>query len=384
MAETSTQPTTTGNRGGVARIANCLSQLLAGGDMSDVQFVVGRDYGWLILSARSDVFHAMFNGNLAEPLYIYTEFATTLTPDNVLQTLHCADKYGLPSLVARCLGFVQHKLRMENFLDILEKMVRYKCSTPKIMEKCLLRIDESSEKVWQSEQFCAIGQETLQIILQRDALSADENTIYSAVERWATSAFHRKNIEASSANRRAELGAALYLVRFPVMTEAQLLDGPAKTGLLLQSELRDIFHYKHAADKPQLLFPVNSRQDESPAEGVIKWTIADIRELKTTQIYSACTTVRKLQWKIAVRKVIIAKEVTVFGYFLRCSGHAKWASWTCHADAELHLLPWKTETAPLKAELSQCRFSKEENDWGFSDFIHLEVGYFILVKVLLH
>ncbi|XP_055348258.1 uncharacterized protein LOC129595318 [Paramacrobiotus metropolitanus] len=41
------------------------------------------------------------------------------------------------------------------------------------------------------------------------------------------------------------LGPALSLVRFPLLTDAQLADGPIESGLLLLNELRDIYVHKH-------------------------------------------------------------------------------------------------------------------------------------------
>ncbi|XP_055350034.1 BTB/POZ domain-containing protein 2-like [Paramacrobiotus metropolitanus] len=68
-----------------------------------------------------------------------------------------------------------------------------------------------------------------------------------------------KHMDASSANRREVLGQALFLIRFPLLTDTQLLDGPLQSGLLLQSEGWDIYHFKFADIKPPLSFSTEPR-----------------------------------------------------------------------------------------------------------------------------
>ncbi|XP_055350806.1 BTB/POZ domain-containing protein 3-like [Paramacrobiotus metropolitanus] len=386
-----------GNRGEATKLAECMKQVLACGDMSDVQFAVGRDYGAVrifpahrvIMGARSDVFHKMFFGsipeNCAAPVdipdilpdafsnmlsYIYTDTVKTLSKDNVFQTLVCADKYDIPSLMEKCTRFIMDNLDTDNCLEHLEKIIRHKCTAPRVTKKCLRLIDESAEGIWLSDHFLALGQETLQSILQRDTLAADEDTIYWAVEKWASSACKQRNMEASAVNRREILGPALHLIRFPLLTEAQLMDGPAETGLLLHSELLDIVRFKHAAVKPELPFCTVPRQNDLRTEGIINFTVPDIRKLDETHTLSDPITVRKLPWRILVKKHI--KEGSPYlGYFVWCGGSPKSASWKCQADAELRLLPWKEGVATVKNSLSHA-FCQKVIDFGYPDFISFQ------------
>ncbi|XP_055350032.1 BTB/POZ domain-containing protein 1-like [Paramacrobiotus metropolitanus] len=187
-------------------------------------------------------------------------------------------------MVAMCADFILKELSVSNCLEALESAVRYSYAAPGILEKCLCLIYKSSKTVWESEQFCAIGQDELHTILQRDSLTASEDIIWSSVDKWATNMCKQKHMEASSANRREMLGPMLFLIRFPLLTDTQLLDGPVQTGLLLQSEAWDIYHYKHADVKPPLPFPTEPRQyvDVEGVEGVINYTIPDVRMLAET------------------------------------------------------------------------------------------------------
>ncbi|XP_055350760.1 BTB/POZ domain-containing protein 2-like [Paramacrobiotus metropolitanus] len=378
------------NPGSVTKIGDCIKPLLVSGDLSDVQFAVGRGYGptkifpahRLIMSVRSAVFRAMFFGSMSDnctaPIdipdilpeafanllsYIYTDAVADFTEDNVFDTLKCADKYDLPLLLAMCTSFALQTLNINNCLDILDNAVQYAAAAPSIPKKCLRLIDESPETIWESEQFCAIGLEALRLILQRDTLTANECTISRAVDRWATNMCTQRNMEASSVNRREVLGQTLYLIRFPLLSDAQLADGPARIGLLLQSEALDIYLYKHADIKPQLPFPTEPRQNVR-AQGVLNYTIPNVRKLSEASTFSEPVAVRKLLWGISARKETQgADESAALSLCLWCSGYPESPSWMCQVNAEMRLLPWKPETAPIKRKFAKV-FGKNRRCWG--------------------
>ncbi|XP_055349985.1 BTB/POZ domain-containing protein 3-like [Paramacrobiotus metropolitanus] len=372
-----------------------MEQLLFCGELSDVQFAVGRDYGTVkifpalraILSIRSAVFRTMFYGSVPEncstPIdisdihpeafanmisYVYTDDVKELTLDNVFHTLGCADKYDLSHLVFKCTDFVLRALNSNNCLDMLNGAVQYGIRAPEILEKCLCLIDQSAETVLKSENFCEIGPEALRLILQRDTLTANEDTICSSVDKWAASECSRRNMDDSSGNRREVLGQTLFLIRFPLLTDVQLLDGPAQSGLLLQSEGWDIYRYKNATIKPQLPFHTEPRQNVS-AEGIIDYTIPDVRELEKRGMVSDPITVRKMLWSIEVERDP-EYDVPKMVFYLRCSGCPKMTYWTCRARGEMRLLPWKTGIAPIKKYVGEL-FRKDSSCWGHA-FLTME------------
>ncbi|XP_055347898.1 BTB/POZ domain-containing protein 6-B-like [Paramacrobiotus metropolitanus] len=264
-------------------------ETLVSGDLSDVQFSVGGDFGEAklfkahkyILSIRSPVFYAMFHGSMAESgpqvdipdcmpdafanmlSYLYTDTVENLTADNVVPTLRCADKYDLPQLATVCLEFVETRMNIGECLVTLERAVQWNADD--IVEKCLRLVERHCDVIVQTEQFTAIAQDTLKMILQRSALAADEHDIYLAVERWAVEACKRSNLEPSGINRRAMLGDALCLVRFPLLNGVQLTAGPAKSGLLLDSELLNIFLHQNGGVPNQLPFS-QERRSRSTAQ----------------------------------------------------------------------------------------------------------------------
>ncbi|XP_055350946.1 uncharacterized protein LOC129597434 isoform X2 [Paramacrobiotus metropolitanus] len=134
----------------VPGITSLLKHVLTNGQLGDVQFSVGRDHGEVkiftahkfILSLNSDVFDAMFNGQLAETgpepigipeilpeafdimlMYMYTGSAEEqLGTQNVFQTVYCADKYNLPVLLELSLKFLNSQLKLTNCLEYLENV----------------------------------------------------------------------------------------------------------------------------------------------------------------------------------------------------------------------------------------------------------------------
>ncbi|XP_055347118.1 BTB/POZ domain-containing protein 3-like [Paramacrobiotus metropolitanus] len=198
-----------------------LKQTFASGELSDVCFAVGRDFGnaqnfpahKLILSIRSAVFRTMFYGSLPENCdkaisipdihpdafanmlsFVYTEAVENLTSDNVFATMSCADKYDLPQLVRICSDFIGSHLNAETCLATLQQAVSWHADS--IVEKCMGVLEANTVAILQSDQFTAISQDTLKSILQSDTLSAKEHAVYLAVERWASAACARNALDA--------------------------------------------------------------------------------------------------------------------------------------------------------------------------------------------
>ena len=61
--------------------------------------------------------------------------------------------------------------------------------------------------------------------------------------RWAEAACRRQELPASPENMRAQLGVALNLVRFPLMSVEEFAAGPAQSGVLTDREVVQLFLY---------------------------------------------------------------------------------------------------------------------------------------------
>ncbi|XP_055347784.1 BTB/POZ domain-containing protein 6-like [Paramacrobiotus metropolitanus] len=286
-------------RGVAARVKHSLVT----GERSDVQFHVGREHGEVqtfrahkyVLSISSAVFDTMFYGAMAADAaskeesdgvddarnkdeleipeilpeafgnmlsFMYTDCVENLSEENAFQTLYCAQKYDLPLLSEQCTAFLLRQLKAENCLLNLENAMFLDAES--VVEKCLEFVDGAGQAVLQSEQLVAVKHATLALIVNRNSLDVDENVVYTAVEKWAKEFCKQKDLEPTPENLREVLGEILRCVRFPLMTDRQLADGPVKCGLLSRDELWDIYEWKHAAVKPQLAFPSAPRQPVAP------------------------------------------------------------------------------------------------------------------------
>ncbi|XP_055348169.1 BTB/POZ domain-containing protein 3-like [Paramacrobiotus metropolitanus] len=264
-----------------------MKEMLFSGHLSDVHCVVGRDFGGtkefhahkVILAARNPVFHTMFFGSLPENgnksidipdmmpdafanmlgfLYADADDLENLNVDNIVSTLVCADKYDVPRLTKICSDFIANHLSVNNCLTMLERALEWNADS--VVQKCLDLVDAKSDPVLRSDPFTAIRPAALRMILQRSTLTAEENAVYMAAERWAAAACACNDLEASAVNRRQMLGDALFLVRFPLMTPSQLADGPGQSGLLNAAEIASLFMHHNANVKPAALaFPTERR-----------------------------------------------------------------------------------------------------------------------------
>ncbi|XP_055355153.1 BTB/POZ domain-containing protein 6-like [Paramacrobiotus metropolitanus] len=280
----------TERRGAIGVLAQRMKRMLTSGELSDVEFAVGRQYGPVkvfsahknILCNSSDVFYTMICTSNTEPCplvihfpdipseafanllnYVYSDSLENITADNVFPTLHCADKFGLPFLVDACCDYIGKHLNVDNCLAMLDNANRWTPTSDTILEKCLETVDGFGDAILRSEKFSSIGHESLKMILHRSTLAADENVVYTAVHKWAAQTCEERSLEPSPANLREVLGAALFLVRFPLLNDVALAVGPVQTGLLLPTEVRDIFLHKHALEKPALPFRAEKRHQRS-------------------------------------------------------------------------------------------------------------------------
>ncbi|XP_055335897.1 BTB/POZ domain-containing protein 6-B-like [Paramacrobiotus metropolitanus] len=257
------------------KLADFIQQMWLSGDLFDVHFTVGREFGQtrdfaahkFVLAARSSVLRAMFYGSLSEKCetaldipdihpeafgnllsFAYADTVENLTDDNVLATMRCADKYYMPQLMAVCSEFLVSHLNLENCLAFLDEAIQWHAEG--VVRQCLELVDVKSYEIFQSQQFTAISPEALQMILQRSTLIVNEFVLYLATEKWAAATCARNNMDPSGANLRRMLGDAVFLIRFPLLTRTQLAGGPALRGLLSESEISSIIMYHREAVPP--------------------------------------------------------------------------------------------------------------------------------------
>ena len=189
--------------------------------------------------------------------YLYCD-EISLEADNVLATLYAAKKYIIPHLARACVEYLETNLDSSNACMLLNHSLLF--DEPELMQRCWNVIDIQTEEVLQSDSFIDIDHKTLEAILSRDSLDANEADLFVAATRWAEAECTRQGRDTSPHECREVLGEALYLLRFPTMTPRDFADGAGKSGILDMQEINDLLFHLTATDKPKLMFPTTCRK----------------------------------------------------------------------------------------------------------------------------
>ncbi|XP_046364322.2 BTB/POZ domain-containing protein 6-B-like [Haliotis rufescens] len=244
--------------------------------MADIHFVVGTEpvvekipAHKYVLATGSSVFFAMFFGGLAdkteeiiipdvEPVafrnllrYLYCD-EIKLEADIVLSTLYAAKKYIVPHLAKACVRFLETSLSARNACVLLSQGRLFE--EVELMQRCWEVIDAQAEEALKSDGFTDIDYKTLETILSRETLNAQEIHIFSAVSRWAEAECRRQEQDVTPDNCRLVLGSCLNLIRMPAMTIEEFANGPAQSRILTLEETNDLFLHFTARVKPKLPF----------------------------------------------------------------------------------------------------------------------------------
>ncbi|KAJ1359017.1 BTB/POZ domain-containing protein 2, variant 2 [Parelaphostrongylus tenuis] len=263
--------------------------------LADVYFIVGKDdmrqripAHKFILSVGSVVFDAMFNGGLTpqnsrDPLeielpdvevpafrsllrFLYSD-EVEIGPESVITTLYTAKKYAVPAMESACVEFLKQSLGADNAFMLLTQARLF--DEQQLAKLCLEIIDKNTYDALNGEGFTDIDLDTLCVVLARDTLRIREAQLFQAVVRWSTEECARRGLEATTENRRAVLGHAVQLIRFPLMTIEEFAQSAAQSGLLTDREVVNLFLYFTVNPKPSIGFNDNPRCSVAGKELVV-------------------------------------------------------------------------------------------------------------------
>ena len=178
--------------------------------------------------------------------------------DTILPTLYAAKKYIMPHLAKACVEYLETNIDASNACLLLSQSRIFE--EPDLEQRCLDFIDFRGEEALQSDSFSDIDYQTLEQIWSRDTLVAKETSIFAAVRRWAEAECTRQGRDVDPEQCREVLGDALYLLRFPTMTQHEFADGAAQSGLLNNQEIVGVFFFFSDIHTPKLQFPTIYRK----------------------------------------------------------------------------------------------------------------------------
>ncbi|XP_041373225.1 BTB/POZ domain-containing protein 2-like [Gigantopelta aegis] len=259
-------------------ITQCLRYSLENKVLTDVTFKVGREQNIvqahrLILSIRSCVFEAMFNGPLAEQdeivipdveldlfekflKYLYTD-DVTMDFANATGLLYLSKKYDVKTLEQLCLTYLSSSMKSDNACLIMEHAHFYE--EKNLKEETLTYILENGDAALKSAGVAYLCRECLVEIIQAEELNADEKSVFESVVTWSKRACKKQNKQLTPDNRREVLGEAMKHVRFPLLDQKYFVKNVVPMNVLTDAERLKIFTYWVCPDEDISPFSADQR-----------------------------------------------------------------------------------------------------------------------------
>ena len=235
--------------------------------LSDVKFIVPASNESrkmipahkFVLAIGSPVFCAMFYGKMAESTdsitlpdceydslleffrYLYSD-EVNLTGSNVMHVLYLAKKYMVPSLVDKCSEYLRDNLEAANVFSILPHAKKFEDKD--LEDRCWAVIEKQTEEAVLSEEFVTLEKSLVESLVKREVLNVKEVELFKAVDRWATKEMDRQGITSDSEAKRRIIGEeTLKAIRFPLMSEKELLSVVSDSNILTMKEVVELMKH---------------------------------------------------------------------------------------------------------------------------------------------
>ena len=228
-----------------------------------------------VLAIGSPVFCAMFYGKMAESTdsitlpdceydslleffrYLYSD-EVNLTGSNVMHVLYLAKKYMVPSLVDKCSEYLRDNLEAANVFSILPHAKKFEDKD--LEDRCWAVIEKHTDEAVSSEEFVTLEKSLVESLVKREVLNVKEVELFKAVDRWATKEMDRQGITSDSEAKRRILGEeTLKAIRFPLMSEKELLSVVPDSNILTMKEVVEVMKHFNGILTSPLQFSVIPR-----------------------------------------------------------------------------------------------------------------------------
>ena len=228
-----------------------------------------------VLAIGSPVFCAMFYGKMAESTdsirlpdceydsllelfrYLYSD-EVNLTGSNVMHVLYLAKKYMVPSLVGKCSEYLRDNLEAANVFSILPHAKKFEDKD--LEDRCWAVIEKQTEEAVSSEEFVTLEKSLVESLVKREVLHIKEVELFKAVDRWATKEMDRQGITSDSEAKRRIIGEeTLKAIRFPLMSEKELLSVVADSNILTMKEVVELMKHFNGILTSPLQFSIIPR-----------------------------------------------------------------------------------------------------------------------------
>ena len=229
-----------------------------------------------VLSIGSPVFEAMFYGELAEKRdsielpdcdygslfeffrYMYSD-EVNLSGNNVMAVLYLAKKYMSPSLVDKCIEYLQNIVDPSNVLSILSSAQKYE--EKNLVERCWRIIDQQTKEALKPGcGFTTIERSLLEEVVVRDSLNIKEVDLFRAVDLWAKRECERQGLTADGKTKRRILGERIVkAIRFPTMEQVDFAKAALDCRILTEGEIVSVIQHINSVFNCPVGFPLIRR-----------------------------------------------------------------------------------------------------------------------------
>ncbi|XP_055306229.1 galectin-3-binding protein-like [Sitodiplosis mosellana] len=226
-----------------------------------------------LLAARSDVFHAMFYGEVKEKADVRTVDAAPaafreflkffylrkvhLTMENVSIVMNLGKKYNVDDCLDACAVLLIDNLTSENACFIYRLAILYEQED--LDELCEEKIIENTEAVFASRSFLDSPKWVLRYILDLDNFSCSEADVFKACMAWVKSASGAETVTKKRVEKH--IGDLFYEIRFRSMTIQEFADLTSTFGRVFSNgEHKECIQLIASKDFQPKMFTAEIRQ----------------------------------------------------------------------------------------------------------------------------
>ena len=142
-------------------------------------------------------------------------------------------------MAEKCCEILEASIKPENVFVVLEQAIQF--DEKELEEKSWDIVSKKTQECLNSEAFCDIGLHTLNALLEKERLAVTEVELFKAVLKWTDSddsecARQGINIEEDKTAKRRILGDSVYEIRFPAMSQEDIVKYVSPTGILTDTE----------------------------------------------------------------------------------------------------------------------------------------------------
>lgn len=214
----------------------------------------------ILLSAASEAFASMFSSDWkkdgsAIPVpdcvlsafqsllrFVYTDEIVMLKQD-IGSVLRVADRFLVQSLID---AITKPALDPAVVLPAAEFAIEHhndnnnENNDSDLMFRCFSLIDANPLKYMRRPEFLTVPHKVIREMAARDSCAVREIRLFKRCIEWSVAECERRGLSATSENQRLVMQPFLHLIRFPLMTGQEFTGSPVRSGVLTETEMRQV------------------------------------------------------------------------------------------------------------------------------------------------